>query len=189
MLGLNKIMSSLAKPKKASVPFHSTVKFHAGSGPHSAHMNGESAQHSFHPRPGHAPRGKKHGIHGDDPDMDPTAEDLGDDSSMEPNYGAGHTGHYDNSLSESSGGVDPFAVASFGFGEDWENMPDDWQLDDYTDDLPQAYQPLGPDPYNFPEQVPTLRHPVVHFGADFYHFSTGPAAVFGHDHHKHGLKK
>lgn len=86
-------------------------------------------------------------------------------------YGRGDAGcSPDNQLSNSNGGLDPFAVASFGFGADDVydgTMPPEYSLDEFTDDLPEAYQPAGPDDFNFPEQVATLRNPIVDFGREF----------------------
>jgi hypothetical protein len=95
----------------------------------------------------------------------------------EPNYGAGDVGtSFDPNL-VSTGGVDPFANASQP-GDPGVAMDDAWQLDETSDDLEQAYQPLGPDPWGFAEQAPTLRNPEVDFGGEFYS-SFGPAAIIG----------
>lgn len=101
-------------------------------------------------------------------------------------YGRGDAGRsVDNNLrpGPGGGGLDPFRLATFG-DDPADAIPYDgsmdpsWSLDDYTDDLAQAYQPVGPDDFDFPEQVATLRHPIVDFGGEFYPFA-GPAAVLG----------
>jgi hypothetical protein len=42
------------------------------------------------------------------------------------------------------------------------------------------FQPVGPDPWDVPEQRPTLRNPVTRFEGEFYR-SFGPAPIIGED--------
>jgi hypothetical protein len=102
-------------------------------------------------------------------------------------YGAGDQGeNFDNTLDSSSGGLDPFAVAAFGFEGAFGVDPPPGDLPGAIDLLAQnegedmTFQPVGPDPYDVPEQSPTLRNPVMQFGFESEWFSGfGPAAVFG----------
>lgn len=101
-------------------------------------------------------------------------------------YGQGDTGTgVDNVLgSGGGGGIDPFQVAAFG-EDDAAPSP----TDEFTTDLVSAnledlasdggenmsFQPADVDHYDFPEQVPTLRNPLIAFGADYYSaFSSHP---------------
>ena len=122
--------------------------------------------------------------------LDETVETLQSDDAVgemgtpQDDYGQADTGaSFDTKLGPGNGGLDPFALASFG-DDPADAIPYDgtmdpaWSLDDTADDLPQAYQPTGPDTWDFPEQVATLRHPLINFGGEFYPYH-GPAAVFG----------
>ena len=97
-------------------------------------------------------------------------------------YGQGVTGTGVNNVLGSSGGggVDPFQVAAF--GDDDTPSP----IAEFTTDLVSAnledlasdggenmsYQPADLDPFDAPDQVPTLRNPVIAFGdevaGDYY---------------------
>ncbi len=154
-------------------------------------MFGFGKKHPAHGKPSPSKdRGKqgkraKHGLfHGDIDDLTspdelaiPTSLDedvetlqsddaVGETGTPQDDYGQGATGQgVDNALGPDNGGLDPFALASFGDDEEM-TMDPTWQLDDYTDDLAQAFQPVGPDDFNFPEQVATLRHPLIDFGIE-----------------------
>lgn len=148
-------------------------------------------------------QGRTGRFHGDDllePDFEPTpdvgdvdAVDLHAFGHLQSSYGEGDTGRGFRPMLM-RGGEDPFAnamqpgdpgdypqtdplphrrVDTYDGAADPAGM-----LDDYADDLSEAYQPVGPDTWNFPEQIPTLRNPHTDFGGEFYSFQ-GPAAVIG----------
>jgi hypothetical protein len=127
-------------------------------------------------------RAARRGFHGDpESDLELDAGDPDDDSSSEPNYGSGDTGEEFNP-DIVMGGMDPFAnVVQPGDPRDYDgHIEVAHALDEFTDDLPQAYQPAGRDYYDPPERVPTLRNPVIDFGFEHEFYSGfGPAAIVG----------
>lgn len=154
---------------------------------------GQKAHH------GHAygtrkPRGPH--MHGDDseamPDTAADAGDVGDNSSFEPNYGAGDTGSSLETSLDATGGMDPFANVM---------QPGDPGVDmgPVLDPGDIALLNQVSDPYDVTTRVATLRNPKLDFGVDgrFYETVTGPAAIIGGEgygfagerHHRHGLKK
>lgn len=132
--------------------------------------------------PAHGRHGKhgKDRVHGE-PDPAPDAGDSGDDTANEPNYGAGDSGS-DFAPDLETGGLDPFAnVVQPGDGAAYDGFAEPaFALDDYTDDLEQSYQPVGPDPYDPAIRIPTLRNYQADFGFEPGMYSGfGPAAVIG----------
>jgi hypothetical protein len=120
-------------------------------------------------------RAKKHAIHGEEelPDIAPDAGDTGDDGSNEPNYGAGPDADPFLAMGEDIASDIPGGNAGLLHG----GGRDEYQLDDYTDDVPQAYRPLGPDPYDSPQQIPNRRNYKAGFGADLYHFHSAAPVI------------
>jgi hypothetical protein len=155
----------------------------------------------------HGPTGAltfTHQPHGEDdlnPDFEATPEvgdigeiDLQAFGHLQSTYGAGDTGRGFRPMLM-SGAEDPFAnVMQPGDPEDYLVKPLPYRradgydggadpagmVDEYTDDLQEAYQPVGPDRWNFIEQIPTLRNPRTDFGGEYYPFQ-GPAAIIGCD--------
>lgn len=94
-------------------------------------------------------------------------------------YGAGDQGEaINNSLADSSGGGDPFALARF--GAEAVVLPTGVDLTAENDGENMSFEPVGPDPYDPPEQRPTQRNPIMRFGfEDEWYSGFGSAALFG----------
>jgi hypothetical protein len=108
-------------------------------------------------------------------------------------YGQGDTGTGVNNVlgSGGGGGVDPFQVAAFGGDEAAPSPTAEFETDLVSTNLEDlasnegenmSYQPADLDPFASPDQVPTLRNPVIAFGDDMagdLYSGFGPAAVIG----------
>lgn len=100
-------------------------------------------------------------------------------------YGEGATGV---DFAGVFGSRDPFTNSAFGDEQDdmhEERMTDDLgELDAMTpfseSEATDAFRSMDQDPYDSPQQIPTVRNPVTHFGFDDSFYSgSGPAAVIG----------
>ena len=99
---------------------------------------------------------------------------------QQDDYGAGDTGIGVNNVLGSSGddggGLDPFKVAEFGDDAAAAEASAAAEFEGYVrENLTElaadggelmSYQPAGPDSLDAPEQVPTLRNPLIAFGDD-----------------------
>jgi len=131
------------------------------SGPHRRHLN-------FHLGPTSMPPGSRslaaHAfrVHGEDSGQE---DNPGATDEHEPNYGAGDQGGSFNPALD-DGGMDPFANV-----EQPGDPQHDIRLAEFTDpDVDDTWDP--------PDQVETLRNPVVGFGGELYS-GFGPAAIIG----------
>ena len=148
---------------------------------------------------------------GDVPVADPAAEGMdvdpfgnhyidlpGGSLHQQDDYGAGDTGTGVNNVlgssSDDGGGLDPFKVAEFGDDAAAAEASAAAEFEGYVrENLTElaanggelmTYQPAGQDSYDAPEQIPTLRNPLIAFGDDIsgeYYTSFNAAPIIGID--------